>query len=162
MIYFLNITFNCFFINSVSIRGIQDNKEIIITKPDKGAAILDQKLYEKCMYEIINDGRKFKRLQRDVTLQRENQLQRFLRKLKKDGFLSDNIYNEIYPSGSLPARIYGLPKLHKLSPNHPTLKVRPIVSSISTYNYNLAKYLCSLLSDVPSTYSSQDLFTFVK
>ena len=39
---------------------------------------------------------------------------------------------------------------------------RPIVSSIGTYNYELAKYLCSLLqSYIPSNYCTQDSFTFV-
>ena len=39
---------------------------------------------------------------------------------------------------------------------------RPIVSSIGIYNYELAKYLCSLLqSYIPSNYCTQDSFTFV-
>ncbi|XP_078355795.1 uncharacterized protein LOC144640561 [Oculina patagonica] len=39
---------------------------------------------------------------------------------------------------------------------------RPIVSSIGTYNYELAKYLCSLLQPhIPSYYCTQDSFTFV-
>ena len=39
-----------------------------------------------------------------------------LRKRKKNGLLHSNIYREIYPTGSQPARLYlyGLPKLHKV------------------------------------------------
>ena len=39
---------------------------------------------------------------------------------------------------------------------------RPIVSSIGTYNYELAKYLCSLLQPyIPTNYCTQDSFTFI-
>ena len=39
---------------------------------------------------------------------------------------------------------------------------RPTVSSIGTYNYELAKYLCSLLQlYIPTNYCAQDSFTFV-
>ena len=39
---------------------------------------------------------------------------------------------------------------------------RPIVSSIGTYNYELAKYLCSLLQpNIPTNCCTQDSFTFV-
>ena len=42
------------------------------------------------------------------------------------------------------------------------LKLRPIVSSIGTFNYNLARFLCDLLSPlVPNDYSCKDTFSFV-
>ena len=40
---------------------------------------------------------------------------------------------------------------------------RPIVSFIGTYNYNLAKYLCSLLTPhIPTDHCVTDTFTFVQ
>ena len=45
-----------------------------------------------------------------------------------------------------PARIYGLPKMHKVREPSSAPPFRPIVSSIGTYNYNLAKFLCTLLN----------------
>ena len=43
------------------------------------------------------------------------------------------------------------------------LKLRPIISSIGTYNYNLAKYLTNRLTPyIPKKYSVNDTFTFVK
>ena len=40
---------------------------------------------------------------------------------------------------------------------------RPIVSSIGTYNYNLAKYLCNILSPhIPTEHCATDTFTFVQ
>ena len=41
--------------------------------------------------------------------------------------------------------------------------MRPIVSSIDTYNYKLAQYLGSLLSPhIPSSYRTKDSFTFIE
>ena len=68
----------------------------------------------------------------------------------------------MYPSGSAPARIYGTPKMHKFSSNDSFSKLRPIVSSIGTFNYNLPPLLCDLLSPlVPNDYSCKDTFSFV-
>ena len=40
---------------------------------------------------------------------------------------------------------------------------RPIVSSIGTYNYNLSKFLCTLLDPhVPAQYNTRDTFSFVQ
>ena len=40
---------------------------------------------------------------------------------------------------------------------------RPIISSIGTYNYNLFKYLCELLSpNLPNEFCTKDMFTFVE
>ena len=42
-------------------------------------------------------------------------------------------------------------------------KLRPIASSVGTFNYNLAKYLCNLLSPhLPEQYCTKDIFTFVE
>ena len=62
------------------------------------------------------------------------------------------------------ARLYGLPKLHKVKDPRSTIPpFRPIVSSVGTYNYNFAKYLCSLLKPhVSSEFCATDTFSFVK
>ena len=54
-------------------------------KPDKrnGVVILDQKLYNNAIEEIISDTSKFKKLNEDRTLKREASLQPFLHKLKQ-------------------------------------------------------------------------------
>ena len=79
----------------------------------------------------------------------------------------DTFFNEIecvklYPSGSVPVRIYGTPKMHKFSFSDSFPKLRPIVWSIGTFNYNLTRFLCDLLSPlVPNDYSCKDTFSFV-
>ena len=58
-------------------------------KPDKGngVVILNRRLYNKAVEEIISDICKFEKLNEGPTLKHESELQRFLRKLKKTFFL---------------------------------------------------------------------------
>ena len=57
-------------------------------KPDKGneVVILDRKLYNHAIEEIISDTSKLKKLNEDPTLKREASLQHFLHKLKQKNF----------------------------------------------------------------------------
>ena len=94
-------------------------------------------------------------------MKREASLQRFLCKLKQKNF-NEIEYDKFYPSGSAPARIYGTPKMHNFSSSDSFPKLRLIVSSIGTFNYNLTHFLCDLLSPlVPNDYSCKDTFSFV-
>ena len=95
-------------------------------------------------------------------MKRETSLQRFLRKLKQKNLFNENEHDKLYPSGSAPARIYGTPKMHKFSSSDSFPKLHLIVSSIGTFNHNLARFLCDLLSLlVPNDYSCKDTFSFV-
>ena len=148
----------------MSYKTFKKNKDIVITKPDKGngVVILEQKLYDNAIEEIISDTSKFEKFNEDPTLKREASVQRFLRKLKQKNFFNDNEYDKLYPSDSAPARIYGTPKMHKFSSSDSFPKLRPIVSSMGTFNYHLARFLCDLCSPlIPNYYSCKDTFTFV-
>ena len=50
-------------------------------------------------------------------------------------------YDYVRASGILPGVMYGLVKVHK--PNFP---IRPIISSINTFSYNISKFLASFLN----------------
>ena len=67
------------------LRNLRKNKDIVVTKPDKGngLVILDRKLYNNAIEEIISDSYKFEKLSEDPTLKRKVSLQRFVRKLKQ-------------------------------------------------------------------------------
>ena len=53
--------------------------------------------------------------------------------------------------------MYGLPKIHKAG-----TPIRPIISAVKTYNYELAKYLDQILKPVVnSEYMLKDTFDFV-
>ena len=95
-------------------------------------------------------------------MKREASLQRFLRKLKQKNFFKDNEYDKLHPSASVPAHIHGTLKMHKFSPSDSFPKLYPIASSIGTFNYTLACFLCHLCSPlVFNDYSCKDTFTFV-
>ena len=52
--------------------------------------------------------------------------------------------------------------MHKFFSRDSFPKLRPIVSSIDTFNYNLARFLCDLLPPlVPNDNSCKDTFSFV-
>ena len=115
------------------------------------------------MTELISDQKKFRKLKEDPTLEREKSLQRTLRKINKKYIFSDIEYSNLYPKGTKPARLYGTTKIHKAFLPGSLPPFRPIVSSIGTYNYNLAQYLGSLLSPhIRSEYSTKDSFTFIE
>ena len=124
--------------------------------------MLDRKLYDNAIEEIISATSKFKKLNEDPSLKGEASLQRFLRKLKQKTFFNNNGYDKLYPSGSAPAHICGTPKMQKFSSSDSFPKLRPIASSTGTFNYNLALFLCDLRSHlVPNDYSCKDTFTFL-
>ena len=146
------------------LRNLRKNKDIVITKPDKGngVVILDQKLYNKANEKIILDTCKLEQLNEEPTLKREASLQRFLHKLKQKNFFNAIEYDKMYPSGSAPTHIYGTPEMHKFSSCDSFPKLHSIISSIGTFNYNLACFFCDLLSPlVPNDYSCKDTFSFV-
>ena len=70
----------------------------------------------------------------------EDKLNRILRSLKSKNIFSEDTYNFLFASGSKPGVLYGLPKTHKTG-----LPVRPILSALGTFNYNLAKFFVPLL-----------------
>ena len=126
--------------------------ELLFQDKRNGVVILDRWSYMSKIYDIVNDESKFLKLSSDPTLRRKN----------KDFFTMEQSDN-IYPSGSQPTRIYGTPKTHTLKSPTDTLTFRPIVSSIGTYNNNLAKFLTDMLDLVIQTeYCARDSFSFCK
>ena len=134
-------------------------------KLDKGNGVvtLERKLYTNAIEEIISDAFKFEKLSENPTLKREASLQLFLRKLKQKSFLMKlNMINCILVLLLLVSMVYGTPKMHKFSSSDLFPKLCPIVSSIVTFNYNLSRFLCDLLSPlVPNDYSFKDTFSFI-
>ena len=144
----------------VALQTLLKEKDIVICKPDKGngVVVLDRTQYVEKLKIIVNDTSKFQKINEEPTARREGRLQRYLLRLHKKGALNQEEYNQIRPSGSAPARMYGLPKIHK-----DNVPLRPIVSSIGTYNYNLAKFLVTLLQPISkSQFCIKDSFAFAR
>ena len=142
-----------------SLRNLAKKTDLVIIKPDKGngVVILDKNDYNTKSFDILSDYTKFRILNNDTLDTNENKLNRILRKLLKQGHITNDLYNELFISGSRPGFYYGLPKIHK--PNAP---LRPIISGVGTFCHPTAKFLAKLL--LPLTKNDnilKDTFDFV-
>ena len=143
------------------LKDLSKNDSIIVTGADKGrgTVILDKTDYNKKLEEILSDQKKFKLLDIEpykIMLQLEEKLNRLLRKIKDD--LGQTTYNTIRATGSIPGRMYGLIKIHKIG--NPA---RPIISSINTFNYNLSKYLIQFLTPITcNAYTISNSYKFLE
>ena len=146
------------------LKRLRKNNNIVILRPNKddSTVIMHRDVYIRKIFEIIKDRTKFKELPTDQTIIKEYQLQRYLRSMKGKNIFTKENYEKINPSGSKLAFICGTPKIHKLKHNNVNdLSVSPIISSIGTYSYNLAKFLSYLLEPVISTtHCDKDSFSF--
>ena len=145
------------------LKTLKDDPNIVIIEPDKGngLVILDKLDYNQKMMDILNNSDKFKKLDGDpvkITIKRENCIKNFLRQLKKENIIDATLYSSLRPTGFRPGILYGLPKVHKLD-----IPLRPILSSINSHSYNIAKYLVSLLRPFSiNQYSINDSFSFLQ
>ena len=145
-------------------KQLRNNKDIIITKPDKGSGvvILNRTDYINKMSVILDDTNTFTSLgpvdTHDKTKRNETKLQDYLLGLVKKKKLTNETYKVVRPTGSQRPRLYGLPKIHKAG-----TPLRPILSMIGSAQHELAKWLTTILKPVLehySTYCIRDSFTF--
>ena len=116
------------------------------------------------MCVLSSDLNKFKKLSQDPVKLHKGQLQRYLREHKKKQFLDDVTYERIYPSGSPPFRLYDMPyKVYWIKSSSEVHSFSPIISSKGSFNYHLSRSFFDMLTLlVPTDYSTQDSFSFVK
>ena len=145
-----------------ALKSLRSDNSIIITKPDKGrgTVVMNKKDYINKVENILNDTTKFKQITEDTfkfITRLEDKLGRLLRKLLKLKIINNDTFNFVFKSGSSPGILYGLPKTHKKE-----TPVRPVLSTIGTFNYNLAKFFVPLLEPITTNiYSLKNSFEFV-
>jgi hypothetical protein len=145
------------------LNDLRKDSNIVIMRPGKsnGVVILNKDDYKKKMEEILSDNTKFELLNEDpvkATLQRENHVKTLLKNLKASESIDQKTYSELFPTGSRLGILYGLPKTHKYN-----IPLRPILSCINHYSYNIAKLFIPLLTPIStSTYVIKDSFSFVQ
>ena len=146
-----------------TLKALSSNKNIVFLKPDKGngVVIINKSEYIEKMNNILSDNTKFKGIDRDIfklIISLEDKITRFLRHLKNVNVIDSNTFTALAPSGSNLGILYGLPKVHKIG--NP---LRPILSTIGTHNYKLAKYLIPLINRWSTNkYTVNNSFEFVK
>ena len=127
------------------------NKTILILRPDKGNAgvLMNRDDYVTKIHHILHDHTKFETINDDLLikiLNKEEKINRFLRKLKAEGIINDLTYNNLFTCGSKPGILYGPLKVHKEG-----CPVRPVMSAIGTFNYRLSKFLVPTLAPITTT-----------
>ena len=132
----------------------------MISKPDKGrgVVVMDRADYLRKMYTITDDPSTFRAIDTDTTMKNEDRLTRILGDLKREEFISEGEYSLARPVGAMPARLYGLPKLHKKD-----TPLRSVMSATKTVGYGLGKVLTRRLNHLrQSPYLVKDSFDFVE
>ena len=75
--------------------------------------ILDSTDYQKKLNKLLNDRSVYEVLKQVPTTTYKNRLVKILRAWKKEGAVSDQLYNRIYPTSEEVSKFYELPKIHK-------------------------------------------------
>ena len=122
----------------MTLRNLRNNEDIIVLKADKGnvAVILDREDYDKKMLDHLSASGSYKRLVRDPT----KKIIAEVTKTIKNSSLDENTKKKLISKDTLVPWIYGLPKIHKDG-----VPIRPIVNTIGSPTYYLAKFLAKKL-----------------
>ena len=125
-----------------ALKSLEEDKSIMILPADKGCAsvVLDADTYHAKMSALVDFG-PYQLLNKDPTDRLTRKLSEKLLTLKRNGHISEAVYNKIRPRHKQPPRVYGLPKIHKA--NTP---LRPIVSCVNTFAYDASAFLANILS----------------
>ena len=123
----------------VALRDLRNNQDIVVLRADKGNAtvILNTETYNRKIEELLIEPT-YKLLKRNPTERFSNKT----KELVKKSSIPENMHWMVLSKAPKTPTFYGLPKIHK-----DKIPLRPIVSTIGSPTYNLAKYLASKLQD---------------
>ena len=124
-----------------AIKTLGQDKDITILPADKGrcTVVLDKTEYHNKVCELLNDSKTYEPLKRDPTSGYRKKVIDSLQQLEKSEVIDRILYHKLYPGESVP-KFYGLPKIHK-----PHAPLRPIVSSVDSVTYNVAKHIAYII-----------------
>ena len=152
-----------------ALKKLKSNKDIVIHKSDKGnsVVIVNRDDYLKRLCDMVSDGSKFEKLNvkpdkdYNFMVKEKSIVDSLLAELVRKNSMNDDLRSKLSPDGPKPARLYGLPKIHKsLVDGLP--KYRPIISQIGSATYKIAKYLLDFLQPCTTNeYTVRDTFHFV-
>ena len=124
-----------------ALREMKRDKTRMVLTADKGVSmvVLDKEDYIAKSEELLNQSN-YKILKTDPTTKHKNKLINLLKSIKTEGGIDDNIYRRLYPTGAVPPKYYGLPKVHKTG-----MPLRPIISSVGSVTHATAKELTRII-----------------
>ncbi|CAD6218317.1 GSCOCG00012914001-RA-CDS, partial [Cotesia congregata] len=141
---------------------LKKHPDLIITRSDKGGntVIMYKEEYQKEMYKLLEDKDTYLQLNKDPTSKYERMANDLVAKLKTNSIISEDLEKEFKNYNSVSPKLYGLRKTHK-----PGCVMRPVVSSIKSPCYKIARFLHQILSTSLSSrfvFSIKNSFEFVK
>ena len=129
---------------------LKDNNYIAVPF-DKGVGICVMSKEDYCakMDKLINlpqfqKVKKVRSNEKSPILKEEERITNILKELKNEGKIDENLFNRMKPTGSQPARLYGLAKVHK-----PDTPMRPVLSMPGSAYHGVAQVVANWLSVVP-------------
>ena len=126
---------------NLALREIKRDRDHIVLTADKGVAIviMNRQDYIVKANHLLNQNT-YRSITKDPTNSIKNKLINILKRVKSQPGLDSNTYKSMYPTGCVPPKFYGLPKIHK-----PDTPLRPTVSSCGSVTYGVAKELAKIL-----------------
>jgi hypothetical protein len=122
-----------------ALKNLRNDENLVILKADKGGAIVLMNLsdYNRKMNEHLTQSGSYKKLNC-------NPIKKIIRQVKKSinsSNLDERTKKRLTPNNEITPRIYGLPKIHKED-----IPLRPIVNTIGSPTYELAKHVAKILN----------------
>ena len=126
---------------NLAIRELKKDRDCIVLTADKGVemVIMDRQEYISKANNLLSQNT-YRSIQWDPINTIKNKLINILKRVKSQTGLNNQTYKAMYPTGCVPPKFYGLPKIHKLD-----TPLRPIVSSCGSVTYGVAKELAKIL-----------------
>ena len=120
---------------------------------DKGVGIclMKKETYEKKMSDILKLDQfaklvKPRKNSKDFVLKEEERINDALLKLRNEGAISEELYDQMKSKGGQPPRLYGLAKVHK-----GVIPMRPVLSMPGSPYHNTAVVVTKWLSVIPES-----------
>ena len=134
----------------LALKELKKDNSIIITKPDKGngTVIVDKSDYIDKMNNILDDPINFKKIEENLytmLVKYEDRNNRLVDSLFKSGAINAIQRKNMKSTGPRPGIMFDQPKVHKRG-----VPMRPILSTIGTHNYQMSKFMVSVLNQLCS------------
>ena len=99
---------------NIALRELKRDRDRIVLTADKGVAmvVMDKQDYINKANQLLNQNT-YKVISKDPTTTIKNKLINILRVIKTKTGLGSYSYKAMYPTGCVPPKFYGLPKIHK-------------------------------------------------
>ena len=127
---------------------LKKDSNILIVPGDKGRAtcVIDSTVYDEKANALLKDKNVYEELKKDPTQKHQAKLIKLLKELKELGAIDAKTYWKLYPTVCDVPKFYGLIKIHKTG-----APLRPIISSIGSVTYELARFVSGIISPLIGT-----------